>query len=154
MNPLSVDVKNILETAGIGVFAATSGWAIYIGQGAETPDTLIGIFDVPAGTPQDPISIDIAPERVGTEFVRIKVRSNSYTDAWQKIKAIENELNDTTDQTVGNTYYNIIYRATSIAFDSYDEQNRAIWTQDFAAMRQTPSSSSSSSSTSSSSSGI
>lgn len=146
MNPLSVDIKNLLETAGIGVFAATSGWAIYIGQGAEKPDTLIGIFDVSAGVPQDPISIDVPPERVGTEYVRIKVRSNSYTDAWQKIKDVEQELHDTANLSVGNTYYNIIYRTTGIAFDSYDEQNRAIWTQDYAAMRQTPSSSSSSSS--------
>lgn len=149
-SPMSVDIKDILVAAGIGVFASTSSseYGIYIGQGAEKPDNLIAIFDL-SGTTIEPISKDQAPDQIGTHRVQIKVRANSYVDAYDKIIEIEQELERKTRVTVGNIFYNVIYRLDQPTFDGYDEQNRAIWRQNWAALRQMPSSSSSSSSSSS-----
>jgi len=150
MNPCSVDIKNILEAAGIGVFASTSSseYGIYIGQGADKPDNIIAVFDT-GGSPINPISKDTAPEYIGTDNVQIKVRSNSYQDAWRKAREVEEELDRKINITVGNVFYNVIYRTTTMVFDSYDEQNRAVWRQNYSALRQISSSSSSSSSGSS-----
>jgi len=147
-SPMSVDVKDILVAAGIGVFASTSSseYGIYIGQGAETPDTIIAIFDVPAGKVIQPITRSVGPDYVGTHRVQIKVRSNSYVEAYDKIIEIEQELERKINTTVGNVFYNVIYRDGTPVFDSYDEQNRAVWRQNWSAMRQIGSSSSSSSS--------
>jgi len=142
-NPVSVDIKNVLEAAGLGTFAATSGWAIYIGKGPETPNDVIVLYDVPDGDAIDGICTDL--ENAANYSLEIRVRSESYPVAYQRITAVEKEINRT-KFTVGNVRYELVNRDFPPRFDFYDENNRAIWYQRYTVMRYIGSSSSSSSS--------
>ena len=42
-NP-AVSAKDMLVTAGVGTFGASSGWGIYIGQEPTDPKTVVTLF--------------------------------------------------------------------------------------------------------------
>jgi len=130
-NPVSVDIKDKLVASGLGTFAATTGWAIYVGSRPEAPDDVISIYDT-QGTNMNPLAKGV---EIGKYTFQIQVRAGSYVNAHDKIEAIEAVL-DRLKLTVGSTYYSAINRVKLIAFSGYDADNRAIWVQDYTAIRQ------------------
>ena len=142
-NTCSVDIKNKLEAAGVGTFAATTGWAIYIGKEPELPNDVIVIFDLPDGEALDGICTSI--ESVANHRIVIYSRSESYTVAYQKAIEVEQTINRT-KFTVGNVRYELVHRDFPPRFETYDENNRAVWYQSYTILRYIGSSSSSSSS--------
>lgn len=139
MNPATVDIKDILVSAGVGTFAATTGWGIYIGQepaGSEGggTDTVITLYDT-IGTPDDTLD----NIRVDDFSIQVRVRGakDNYTDAYDKIEEISTELNQTKDYVTGSTRYASIYRSSLPAFLIRDDQNRPIWTMNISGLRTT-----------------
>jgi len=139
MNPPAEDIKDILVTAAVGTFAATTGWGIFISQeptGTEGagPDTAITIYDTP-GSPADTLN----NIRVDDFSVQVRVRGakNDYTAAWAKMEAIVAALNQQRNVITGSTRYASIYRAGTAQFIKRDDQNRPIFTCNFAGLRTT-----------------
>ena len=57
MNPATA-VKDLLVSAGVGTFAASTGWGIYVNEMPTSPDTVIAVMDTPGGTPNPKYALD------------------------------------------------------------------------------------------------
>lgn len=134
-NPVSIDIKNLLATNGIGEFAGSDAWAIYIGREPQSPDDVVTIYDT-GGIPFDNIC-----EKLLDKFAfQIRVRGNSYLEVSQKILEISAFLNLTKNLLVtndgGETLYQLIAVSTNPESIGYDENERNIWTANFNGMRE------------------
>lgn len=139
MNPVSIDIKDKLVAEGVGVFAATTGWGIYIGQepaGSESDgtDTTLTIYDV-IGTPDDTLG------KVETDDFTIQIRARGakggYDDASTKLEEVQGVLNQLKNYITGSTRYASIYRSSTHNFLLRDEQNRPVWTVNYSGLRTT-----------------
>ena len=148
MNAPSYDIMTILVGDGIGIFAGTSGWSIYIGDMPEKPDTVVVIRDV-GGEPLEGISV--CPHTIENVNIEVYVRDLTYNAAYVKINEVQETLNKL-QTTIGQVQYTRILRTDVPRFFGYDETRRSIWRQNYRIMRQIGSSSSNSSSSDSSSS--
>lgn len=135
MNPPSQDIKDILVTAGIGTFAATSGWAIYVARQPDQPDTTITLYDT-GGTPLE----GLCDQEIDNFTFQVKVRANGYQAAYAKFQEIEEELNGTKNHEVvvgaDTIRYQGIWRLQPAEFLRFDEEDRAELVQNYAGMRQ------------------
>lgn len=132
MTPPSVDVKDLLVAAGLGTFAATSGWGIYVGSEPPTPDTCITIYDTGGPAPQPRAALDMPDVQV-----RVRGASDDYLNAWDKANVIKNTLLGSAQQTVNSKRVGGFLATSDVAFIARDEgKNRPIFTVNFRFMRQ------------------
>lgn len=139
MNSPAVDLKDILVTAGVGVFAAATGWGIFVsqepaGSEGEGPDTAITLYDV-IGTTEDTLN-DIRVDNFSVQ-TRVRGAKGDYQAAWTKMEAVVSALNQTLNHVIGSTRYASIYRTSTAQFLRRDDQNRPIFTCDFSGIRTT-----------------
>jgi hypothetical protein len=101
MNPPTIDIRDVLESEGIGVFGAEKGWAIFIGREPDQPTNVITLFDTGGGSPQIPMDSTVTKDgssdkhRKGfVEFanVQIRVRSKEYISVYAKVEQIRKAL--------------------------------------------------------------
>ena len=126
MNPVSVDIKDVLVSEGIGTFGATSGWRIFIGEMQNSPNTIISIYDI-GGNEQQPL---FNGDNLQNPVFDIKVRAGvgEYVTAYNKaveIDAVLNLISGNAILTARN--YEGIFRQTDIFFIGYDENKRPIF---------------------------
>jgi hypothetical protein len=127
MNAASVDIKDILVAAGLGVFAASSGWSIAIGRQPVSPDQAIAIFDSGSWlSPSAHLLIDYP-----SIMVSVRGAAGDYTGAYAKALAVRDKLLGLPTQTVSGTIYSGITVRADIFFMGYDETNRPEFTIDF-----------------------
>ena len=131
-NDVSIDVKDILVTAGVGTFAATTGWGIYISQEpAAPPDTTVTIYTMPVAEPHPRLRID-------TTGVQIRVRGapKRYEQASVKAEEVKDALLGLPRQTVNNTLYVGVWATTDVIFLRYDENRRPILVSNWRIVRE------------------
>jgi|TARA_R110000803_G_scaffold210841_1_gene284321 hypothetical protein len=126
MPPTSVECKDLLVTAGVGTFAAASGWGIYISQEPESPNTTITVYDVGGLTPNPKFLLDEPSVQL-----RIRGAPDAYLAAYTKALDCKNALLGLTPQTLNGVNIRGILAIGDIAFLSYDEQRRPILTQNW-----------------------
>lgn len=102
MNAVSVDIKDILEDAGLGL---TFGSNLFIGKEPPGPVDCVTIFDVP-GAP-DLLTFDIVKYEYPS--IQIRVRNRKYIDGWTLANNIKNTLHGYSHQTINGTYYDLVY---------------------------------------------
>jgi hypothetical protein len=130
MQAPSKDIQQLLVTASLG----TSGTDLFIGfepDGDNVGDLVITITDTDPTTPHF------------TEFsyewptVQIRVRGNKtkYTEAYDKIQAIANELNGKSNVTVNGARYAGIWLMSGPMYIGSDSQQRPIWVANFRMQR-------------------
>ena len=137
MNPVSVDLKDILVADGVGVFAATTGWGIYLDQeptSQESTQTAITIYNV-GGDPDDTLNGIEVSDFVSQ--IRARGTETGYASAYAKMEEIVSSLNQLKDHITGSTRYAVIYRSSTIRFLKRDDANLPIWVCDFAGLRTT-----------------
>lgn len=122
----SIDVKDLLETAGIGTFAATSGWALAISREPEDPDTTVTVYDVGGLTPDPKWLLDYPSVQV-----RVRGSPNGYVAGMRKAIDVKDALLGVTPQVINGNNIRGIVAIGDIAFISYDEQRRPIFTQNW-----------------------
>lgn len=121
MNAPSIDIKDYLVSAGIGSFAATDGWAIYVSREPVSPDTCITLYDTGGFEPhyggyaENP-----------TVQIRVRGAPNGYPAAYNKINEIK-KLLLSGSFVVNNTKY-LAWLAGDIVLIGYDESSRPIFT--------------------------
>lgn len=133
-NPFSIDAKDMLVTAGVGTFAATSGWSIHISKepdGSPFPNTTITIYDTGGPGPNPKWLL----EEVSIQ-VRIRGDVNGFQNAWIKAQAIKDALLGKDPSTVNTTRYTGIYMDGDISFLMYDDSNRPIIALNFRTIRE------------------
>ena len=137
-NPVSVDIKNILETCECAIFAGGEdvSWASYIGQQPTQPDNVITIYDM-GGTRFNTISKCVSED---ISFA-IRVRGTDYLEAYQKAQEVAAALNLVSRFEVSNegnfhTTYQDIRQDTLPAIELYDDENRPVFLTRFSGMRE------------------
>ena len=111
----------------VGVFNASSGWAIYISREPSTAlDQAITIFDT-GGEPPNPKWLLDFP----TVMVRIRGARGKYKAAWQKAKDVKDSLLAVGPQVINGDQWDGINIAGDINAISYDENDRPLFTINF-----------------------
>ena len=83
MTDIAVGIKDILETAAVGVFGATTGWGIYIHREPESPpDSTITIYETGGEDPNPKWLLDFPS-------VQVRVRGDKGGYVAAKAKATE-----------------------------------------------------------------
>ena len=131
MNPPSEDIKDLLVSAGIGTFAASSGWGIYIAEEPESPDTTITLYDTQGEAPDPAWLIDYP-----RFMVRVRGEEDSYLATYAKALAVRDELNGIAPQTVNSTPYVGIWAMTDVTFVEFDDNRRPVFTVNFRIVRE------------------
>lgn len=141
MNPVSVDIKDLLVTAGIGSFASDSAWAINISYEPDTPSDTITIYDT--GGPKPSYHMTAGTRGMLYSDFMVRVRSNSYVNAWNKMWDILESIDHKGHFTVeadssseADVRYSDIQKQTEVEFLRKDNNERTILICNFRAFRQ------------------
>jgi len=119
-------IKDLLVTAGVGVFAATSGWGIFIASEPNKPDTAITINST-GGQPSNPRFLVDFPS------VQVMVRGdeNGYQALWTKVKAVKDALLGLPSQDLSGDRWVAINQAGNEGFLGFDDNNRPRFSLNF-----------------------
>lgn len=130
MRPFSVDLRDLLVAAGIGVFAAQSGWAIGIGKELASPDTFVTIYDTGGPAPMPHFS-----EEYPTAQIRVRGAVNGYEAAYDKARAARAAVKGQGPLLLGGTHYAGLWIVTEPGLIGYDDSNRPLFTFNVRAVR-------------------
>lgn len=134
MNPVSEDLKDKLVASGIGVFAAATGWGIFIGVEPEKLDTTITLYDTGGPKPETVQNRSVNPLR--REGVQIRVRGTGYKTAYTKMEAVINAIIGYGKFSVGVVRYKGLFRTSDVLFLEQDNTDHHIWVANFQAVRE------------------
>ena len=134
MNSPAADLKDLVVAAGLGVFAASSGWGVFVSREPESPDTCITLYDT-GGFAPSPHLFEDRP----TVQARVRGPMLGYQQGWAKALAVREALLGKR-ALVNGTWYAGIWSQGDIAFLRYDEANHPIWTMSFRIVRGAPTS--------------
>lgn len=130
MNSPSMDIKDILEAAGLGL---TFGTNLFIGQEPTIPDNCVTIFDAPGIPPQLCLDRDDA---YYYPSIQIRVRNRSYLTGYELVNDIKTELHGVGHETWNGTYYSVIKCAQEPFLLDYDDNNRPRFVANFDLQRR------------------
>lgn len=129
MNAPSVDIVSLLESAGLGVFAATKGWGIYVGTEPDKPDTTITLYDITGAEPDYAAGIDYPAIQV-----RVRGAPYGYPAAYERARKIRDLLIATNGATLGDATYSAWIEGDVAHLDT-DESQRPIFVATYRLMR-------------------
>ena len=133
MNPVSEDVKDLLVTAGIGTFNATSGWGIFVGFLPDEPDSAIVIYDLMGRNEKNmdrSVKIEYDP-------IQIRIRGLGYLATYVKAMAIIAALEADIEFVLNGAQY-LVFRGTHGPVQGErDAKERLSWIVTAEALRKT-----------------
>lgn len=127
MNPPSIDIKDILEAAGIGTY----GTDLFVSTIPERPDAAVGIIDT-AGL--SPLPVDYIYDRPSVQII-VRGTANGYLAAYSKAESIKRALHALYNETWNGTRYIVILAETDILWIGPDERNRPQFSLNFSINR-------------------
>jgi len=123
-------IKDLLVSAGIGTFAATTGWAIYVSrepaQADNVPHSVITCYDSGGLKPNPQWLLDEP-----TVQVMVRGNPNGYEAAYTKCQDVKNALLGLPSQTIGADRWVSISMLSDIAMLGYSEQNQPMLSLNF-----------------------
>lgn len=126
------DIALYLEEQGVGTFASELGWSINVSREPNSPDDAITIYDT-GGNEADPENEIYEPT------IQVRVRAESYTDAYSKHNEIRDILIIPTSRTLGasdDTFYIGIWMQSDILSLGRDDHDKHILTANYRIQRQ------------------
>ena len=125
MNALIEDIKDILVEEGVGVFAATSGWGIFIeSEPTSNPKSSITLYEVPYRVPVGFVTQNRPPTLY--EGVQVRVRAETYLTAYNKCMSAVRVLEKKGTHVRNDSDYAGFHRLTNILKLKQDTKNRFI----------------------------
>lgn len=134
MNPFSIDIKDLLVAAGIGVFGATTGWNISIGTEPAAPRDAITIYDS-GGFKPITFTNKSNDDTIGRPSCQVRVRSKAYQDGWDKAQEIVDEIGHKGGFDTATYHYADIDQQTAITGIGRDENKNHLFTINFLGIR-------------------
>jgi hypothetical protein len=120
MNTVSIDVKDMLEAAGLGLEYKKN---LFIAKEPDNPDNCVTVFDTPSFPPE----YDIAGQSYYRSSCQIRIRNNGYTDGMTVARNILDSLHARVNLEAWNgTVYTVIEATGEPAQLAWDDNNRAI----------------------------
>lgn len=131
MNPVSLDIKDLLESEfDLGL---RFGSNLFVGREPTTPNEVVTLYDT-GGLP--PMQTLTKGENYYYDSFQVRVRAESYLRAYEIIDSIMNFLHGTTQQTINTTLYSIITCSNGPALLEWDENNRVLFICNFTTQRR------------------
>ena len=126
MKSPAVGIKDLLEAAFVGTFAAGAGWALAVGAPMTSPDTCITCVDGPGQSPYANLALNFPS-------VQVLVRGNpgDYVGAHDKGRDAIDAVLGAGYQSVNGDLWGGITQMGDLAFLGYDEKNRPIFSANF-----------------------
>lgn len=109
-------------TAGVGTFAATSGWGIFIGAMPASPHTAILVNSTGGRNPFPHLLLNFPSIQVV-----VRSSSNGMDAAYDKISACVDALLGMASQSVNSDVWRSCTQMGDIAFLGYDENQRPLY---------------------------
>lgn len=128
-NFVSLDIKDLLVSKGIGAFGGSADWAIFIGKEPPDPDSCITIYDTLGEAPNPKWLLD-------EPRFQVRFRSNDYPAMMAKADAVKRALLGLPSQTLGGTVYVGIWMIADTGFLMQDANERSIVTQSYRVIRE------------------
>lgn len=124
----SVDLKDMLVADGVGTFAASTGWSIFVGREPEVragvvPETTITIYDTGGFDPNPGLRIDHP-----TAQIRLRGAVGGLVALRNKATEIRIAMLGRPASIVNLTRYDGIYLMGDVALIGFDEENRPLMT--------------------------
>lgn len=132
----SVEVKNLLVSGGHGVFAAATGWSIFIDhepavQAGRVPETVIVVTDAAGFDPLPMVTGMIYHPGVQ---IRVRGAQNGEAAAKTKIEAVRDELIRLPRTSVTGATIIGVWLVGDVAYTGHDEERRPHYTVNFRMM--------------------
>lgn len=124
-------IRDLLVEAGVGVFAATTGWSIRIGEEPDKPNTVISIWDAPGSPPSPNMSLQ-EPSVV----VRVRGNPDDYPVAYAKAVQVRDVLHGVVRREIAGWHYLSIFAAHEPEWLGRDETRRPIFGLNFDIRRE------------------
>jgi len=135
MNPVSVDMKDKLVAAGVGVSGDNAGgWSIYIGVEPTRPRQAITLYDTGGAHPNYTMNNALEPQR--GETFQVRVRAGDYLTGYNKIEECVKALAQIGTFVVGTMNYFNVFQDSDIFFLGKNESDEYIWTANFKVVRE------------------
>lgn len=131
MSAPCIDIKDMLISAGIGTFKATSGWGIYVSEEPTAPDTVVTVYDTGGMDPNPKLLLDHP-----SVMVRVRGAAGDYSTAWAKALAVKDALLGKAAATVNSTRYVGIWMKGDINYLGRDDNRRPLFSLNFAITRE------------------
>lgn len=125
MADIPVGIKDLLVAAGVGVFAAPTGWSIHIGLAPNKPDSVISIWPSGGNNPNPKWSLDYPQAQV-------RVRDKKWEEAYAKTQQVKDTLLGIPSQDLNGDRWNSITMIGDLTSMGYDEKNRPEFSLNFA----------------------
>ncbi len=119
-------IKDLLVTAGVGVFGSQSGWGIFIGPEPTTPDTAITIREFGGAGPMAKFLIDFPSIQA-----MVRGAPGGYQAAKSKAGDVLDELHSIPSQDLNGDRWNSIIATSGPAYNGIDGFNRPKFTVNF-----------------------
>lgn len=132
MNPVSVDVKDMLE--GETILGLVFSENLFVGREPATPNNCVTVYDPPGGSVD--ITLNAKEEPYYRHDFQVRVRNVSYMAAWEKAEAIMNVLHGWANEVYGEVFYAAILCTTPPTLLTWDENNRVVFIVNFMAHRR------------------
>lgn len=126
MANIAEGAKDLLVAAGVGVFAAASGWGIYVSKEPSTPSTTITLFNT-SGRPPNPKWLLDYPSL----NIRIRGAKGGYVNAEDKAKEVKDVLLGLDSQDINGDRWVSVTMPGDLAFIGYDENERPMFSLNF-----------------------
>lgn len=136
MSSPAQDIATIISNAGLGVIAASSGWAIFTGRVPTSPDTVITTYDTGGRDPNAKFLLE-------EQSIQVSVRGakGGYALAFDRMQSIKDTLLGAPQQTVDGILYVGIWGIGDIIALGYDDNNRPLLVSNWRVAREPPDSS-------------
>lgn len=125
------DIARYFADQGIGPFGTNADWCINVGRLALNVDRAIAVYDT--GGP-DPLEVEDTEMRQPT--IQVRVRSDSYPEAYEKQQAMFLLLAVPVTQDIGEHRYVAINLQSDILDIGRDDNDRVNLTANYQIIRQ------------------
>lgn len=138
MNPVSIDIKDILVNEGIGVFGADKGWSINISTEPKSPDTAITLYDSASAPPGLYLDTRLSMTRLNSCMIRVRgsASGSGYLSAFNKAEEIFQAVVNRGVFFVGTMKYGGFVPITDVEYLKKDDNSRPIFVARVQAIRE------------------
>ena len=135
MNPVSLDIMNLLVEDGKGEFASTKEitWGLFIAEEPPTPNQTVTVYDVMGSA--DKVYSGGSNHAMRSLF-QVRVRGNSYMASFEKIEQCRKALDRRGKFRVSNVDYDNILMDPEPMWLKKDDNQRHIFVINGIAFRQ------------------
>ena len=129
MNSPAHDLALKLDAEYVGVFGSASGWSLAVSTEPDAPVTTITLYDTGGQAP------DTDEQDLARPTVQVRVRSESYTDAYSKHMEVRSVFAAISGEQIEGHVYVFVLPETEVVHIGNNENDQVLLTCNYRVMR-------------------